>query len=229
MEKEKEEIKELKHTHTLIIEGKEFEWENQFITGAEVKKIGGLPKESKLYLVVADPWDDELIEDEGQVNLARPEIEQFLVKKKLSLTINKERYDWDKQFITGKELRQLANVKPEEDLFLEGDALCENEMIVDDAKIDLARPGIEHFVSKETNVEVTIIVNGAPKKWKKKKITFVEVVIEAFGNYIDKPTMVYTVAYEDGPKQNPEGSMVKGSSVFVKNKMIFHATATDKS
>ena len=41
--------------------------------------------------------------------------------------------------------------------------------------------------------------------------------------------MVYTVAYEDGPKQNPEGSMLKDSVVFVKNEMIFHATATDKS
>ncbi len=41
--------------------------------------------------------------------------------------------------------------------------------------------------------------------------------------------MVYTVAYEDGPKQNPEGSMNKNQDVFVKNKMIFHATATDKS
>jgi hypothetical protein len=229
MKNEKEEIKELKHTHTLIIEGKEFEWANQFIIGAEVKKIGRLPKESKLYLVVADPWDDELIDDETQVNLARPEIEQFLIKKKLSLTINKKRYDWDKQFITAKELRQLGGVNLDEDLFLEGDAPGENELIEDDAKIDLARPGIEHFISKETIVEVTIIVNGTPKKWKKKRITFVEVIIEAFGNYIDKPTMVYTVAYEDGPKQNPEGSMVKGSSVFVKNKMIFHATATDKS
>jgi hypothetical protein len=41
--------------------------------------------------------------------------------------------------------------------------------------------------------------------------------------------MVYTVAYEDGPKQNPEGSMLKGAIVFVKDKMIFHATATDRS
>jgi hypothetical protein len=229
MKNEQEQIQELKHVHTLIVEGKEFEWPNQFISGAEVKKIGGLPKESKLYLVVADPWDDELIEDDTKVNLARPEIEQFLTKKKLSFTINKKKYDWDGQFICGKELRELGEISPEEDIFLSGDAPGENELIEDDTKVDLARPGAEHFISKETIVEITIIVNGTPKKWKKKKITFVEVIIEAFGKYIDKPTMVYTVAYEDGPKQNPEGSMVKGSSVFVKNKMIFHATATDKS
>ncbi|MBK8609371.1 MAG: multiubiquitin domain-containing protein [Chitinophagaceae bacterium] len=143
--------------------------------------------------------------------------------------MNKKEYDWDDQFGTGRQLRELGEVKPEEDIFLEGDSSDEYETIDDDTKIDLARPGIEHFISKEIIVEITIIVNGTPKKWRKKKITFVEVIIEAFGKYIDKPTMVYTVAYEDGPKQNPEGSMVKGSSVFVKNKMIFHATATDKS
>ena len=74
-----------------------------------------------------------------------------------------------------------------------------------------------------------IIVNGSPKPWKEKKISFKEIILLAYGEFIDKPTMVYTVAYEDGPKQNPEGSMAKGTEVFVKNKMIFHATATDKS
>lgn len=224
-----EEKPEARHTHTFLVEGKEFEWSTQYITGAQIKKIAKLSSESEIYLVVTDPWDDELITDNTEVNLARPEIEQFLMKRELSFTINKKEYGWHKQFITGKKLRELGDVKPEEDLFLEGDAPEERELIEEDTKVNLARPGTEHFVSKETVTEVTIIVNGTPKKWKKKKITFVEVIIEAFGSYIDKPTMVYTVAYEDGPKQNPEGSMIKGSSVFVKNKMIFHATATDKS
>ncbi|MBK8609372.1 MAG: multiubiquitin domain-containing protein [Chitinophagaceae bacterium] len=78
----KEETKDLKHAHTFMVEGKEFEWSNQFITGAEIKKIAKLHKEAKLYLVVVDPWDDELINDGTQVNLARPEIEQFVIKKK---------------------------------------------------------------------------------------------------------------------------------------------------
>lgn len=78
-------------------------------------------------------------------------------------------------------------------------------------------------------VEVTIIVNGTPKKWGQKKISFKEVILLAYGTFNENPTMVYTVAYEDGPKQNQEGSMIRGKEVFVQNKMIFHATATDKS
>ena len=82
---------------------------------------------------------------------------------------------------------------------------------------------------KEKDRKQVIIVNGTPKSWEKHKIEFKEVIVLAFDTYVDKPTMVYTVAYEDGPKQNPEGSMRKDSIVFVKNQMIFHATATDKS
>jgi hypothetical protein len=78
--------------------------------------------------------------------------------------------------------------------------------------------------------DVTLIVNGEAKPWGKEKISFKEVIILAFGKYNDDPNWVYTVAYEDGPKQNPNGSMVKGGKeVHVQNKMIFHATATDKS
>jgi hypothetical protein len=77
--------------------------------------------------------------------------------------------------------------------------------------------------------KVKLIVNGTQKEWDKEKINFKEVIILAYGTYNDNPSMSYTVAYEDGPKENPQGSMLKDSVVFVKNKMIFHATATDKS
>jgi hypothetical protein len=76
---------------------------------------------------------------------------------------------------------------------------------------------------------IKIVVNGTQKNWREKQINFKDVVSLAYGTYIDMPTMTYTVAYEDGPKENPEGSMVKDSVVYVKNKMIFHGTATDRS
>lgn len=83
---------------------------------------------------------------------------------------------------------------------------------------------------KDKKKEVTLIVNGEEKPWDKEKISFEEVIILAFGKYNNDPNWVYTVAYEDGPKQNPKGSMVNGGKdVHVQNKMIFHATATDKS
>jgi hypothetical protein len=88
---------------------------------------------------------------------------------------------------------------------------------------------LDHDNHEGNDKGIKIIVNGTLKSWESKQISFKELIILVYGNYIDNPTMVYTVAYEDGPKENREGSMIKDSVVYVKNKMIFHATAADKS
>lgn len=148
-------------------------------------------------------------------------------KRALHLTINGKQYEWHQQYITGAEIRRLGNIPKEDEIFLAVKKPWEDEPIPDDKSVNLARPEIEHFYSKAK--EVIIVVNGTPHKWTKEKISFKEVIVLAFGQYIDKPTMVYTVAYEDGPRQNPEGSMFVGQEVFVKHKMIFNASQTDKS
>lgn len=76
---------------------------------------------------------------------------------------------------------------------------------------------------------IEIIVNGRPKPWPKKLISFEEVVVLAFGSYNNNPNVCYTVTYSKGHHSKPEGSMVKGQEVKVKRKMIFNVTATDKS
>ena len=83
----------------------------------------------------------------------------------------------------------------------------------------------EHGQEKET----TIIVNGREKTWSEKEISFAQVVTLAFGTYVENGTTEYTVTYKRGQGSKPEGSMVKGESVKVKDKMIFNVTATDKS
>jgi hypothetical protein len=150
-------------------------------------------------------------------------------KKVLHLIINGQKHEWFHQYITGSEIRKLGDIPADDEIFLKIEKPWEDELIMDATKVDLARPGLEHFFSREAPKITKIIVNGREKDWDKRQISFKEVVELAFGQYIDKPTMVYTVAYEDGRRQNPEGSMVRGETVFVKNKMIFHATATDKS
>ncbi|HEY5367984.1 MAG TPA: multiubiquitin domain-containing protein [Hanamia sp.] len=149
--------------------------------------------------------------------------------KVLNFTIDGKEYSWNKEYITSAEIRKLAHIPDGNDIWLAIKKPWENELINNDTSVNLARPEIEHFISKQKHADVEIIINGRPVKWDKKQITFVEVITIAYGEYIDKPTMVYTVGYEDGPKENREGSMYKGATVCVKNKMIFHATATDKS
>lgn len=75
----------------------------------------------------------------------------------------------------------------------------------------------------------TIVVNGREKQWSEKEISFEQVVKLAFDNYVDNGNTIYTVTYKRGQGNKPEGSMVKGDVVKVKDKMIFNVTATDKS
>ena len=164
-----------------------------------------------------------------KVDLSRPGVEHFYLKKELRFTINGKSFSWNKQYITGMRLKKLGDIDAEDEIYLKASAGFEDQLIDDETKVDLARPGVEHFVSKDKVVAITLIVNGRPKEWKEKKISFDQVVVLAFGKYDPNPNIVYTVTYDRGPHQNPEGTMVRGDVVRVKNKMVFNATATDKS
>ena len=152
-----------------------------------------------------------------------------LGKPALQLTINGEKYEWHQEYITGVEIRKLGNIPAEDEIFLAIKKPWEDELVPDDKQVNLARPEIEHFYSKDKKFKITLIVNGRPKPWTEKTITFEQVVVLAFGTYDPNPNKIYTVTYDKGPNANPQGTMVRGSKVYVKDKMIFNVTATDKS
>jgi hypothetical protein len=211
-----------------IIEGKEYETCEQYITGAELKHLAGIPLETELFLSISKPYDDELIENDTRVNLARPETEYFFVKRKLHFTINGVPFVWYKQYIRGIQIRELGKISSNDELYLDIPDGWQDDFIEDDEVVDLARPGVEHFVSREKPVSFIIIVNGREKVWKQRKISFEEVVLLAFPNANYEST-AYTVIYSGGTEQNSKGSMVKGDVVFVTNKMNFNVTATNRS
>lgn len=204
-----------------------FKSTKQHSSGLEIKGLAGLPAEADLFLAVTPPWQDERIGNEDRVDLARTEIEHFYVKVSLPYTLNGVAFESRSQYIQGRRLRREGNVPETQDIYLAALSPWEPELIEDDTFVDLARPGANQFFSKD--IAYRLIVNAREDIWKKKKISYAEVVKLAFPNYVDKAEQVYTVTYKKGPAQNPEGSMVKRDTVFVKDKMLFHVTATDKS
>src|SRR5699024_2082489 len=112
----------------------------------------------------------------------------------LYLTINDERYKWHQEYITGAEIRKLGDIPREDKLFLAIKKPWEDEPIPNDKKVNLARPEIEHFYSKDKDDddEITLIVNGRLKPWEEYSITFKQVVVLAFGDYDSNPNKVYT-------------------------------------
>jgi len=76
---------------------------------------------------------------------------------------------------------------------------------------------------------VTVLVNARPKEVASKALTFEEVVALAFENPPTGENVMSTVTYRRGEGNKPEGSLVAGETVKVKEGMIINVTATDKS
>jgi hypothetical protein len=88
----------------------------------------------------------------------------------------------------------------------------------------------KHHLPKDPHPKlVTIIVDGTAHEWPKGKITFAQVVTLEFPDYKPGDGINYSVKYTKGPKENPEGVLVTGASVEVKEGMVFHVTRTGQS
>jgi len=82
---------------------------------------------------------------------------------------------------------------------------------------------------KDDKKEFVIFVNAEEKQWHEKEISFEQVAALAFGSYEDNPDITYTITYKKGIDKKPEGSLTKGQSVHVKDKMRFNASRANKS
>ena len=76
---------------------------------------------------------------------------------------------------------------------------------------------------------VEVIVNGRPKQVHEKELTFREVVALAFENPVFNDTTVYTVTYKRGGGHKPEGTLVDGGTLKVKEGTVINVARTDKS
>ena len=74
----------------------------------------------------------------------------------------------------------------------------------------------------------TIIVNAKEYPWSRKEISYTDVVNLPFPPPHSE-TVMFTVQYSRGPKESPQGTLVKGKSVSIIKGMVFDVTQTDKS
>ncbi|UUY05722.1 multiubiquitin domain-containing protein [Svornostia abyssi] len=77
--------------------------------------------------------------------------------------------------------------------------------------------------------EVTIVVNGRKIDLNRKERLDYEEVVELSG-LPTGPEILFAVTYRNGPRANPEGSMVAGGKpVKIANKMRFSVSPTNRS
>jgi hypothetical protein len=76
---------------------------------------------------------------------------------------------------------------------------------------------------------VTIYVEATPHEWPKGEISFSEVVTLEVPDYSQHPEITYSVKYTKGHGNKPEGVLVPGASVKVKEGMNFSVSDTGQS
>ena len=82
---------------------------------------------------------------------------------------------------------------------------------------------------KEHNKQVTIIVNARTETVLKDDISYTEVIALAFPNPPTGDNVSFTVMYRRGHGNKPEGTLVQGQTVKVKEGMIFDVSPNNKS
>ena len=197
-----------------VIEGKTFETTLEFKTGLELKQLASIPTDTELYLSIDRPYEDELIENDKKINLARPAVEYFFVKKKLKLKIGETVYDWYKQYISRAELVSLGKLNPESEIYLSVKKPWEDELITESTIVDLARPGIEHFyVSDSDNGKmVTILINGNPKVIKRGRYSVSE--IKTLGGIPSTHELEELIEGKLTPLDDNASVLIKGNEQF---------------
>jgi len=126
---------------------------------------------------------------------------------------------------TGIALYALGSLPADRELFREIEGDREDELIPrSEAPLHLTED--EHFHSERA---YEIIVNTRRKNVTKAKLSFNAVVHLAYDPVPTGPNILFTVMYRHGPRQNPEGDMVEGQIVRLKDGMVFDVKHTDRS
>ncbi len=150
--------------------------------------------------------------------------EEAEAKREVRIHIDREPYESGDP-TTGAALYVLGKVGAHRELFREVGGDREDEIVPnDETTVHLKQD--EHFYSEK---DFTIIVNGRKKVVATRELSFKEIVALAFNPVPSGPNVLFTITYEHGPHANPEGSLLEGGTVKIKEGMIFNVTQTNKS
>lgn len=225
------------HEKTLrvCIDGQEYEFDDPKPLGRQLlDKAGKRPvEEFVIYLFL----DNGLMEGIGQdetVDLRKPGIEKFITfetDRIFRFQLDGRSFEWGANLITGLTLKKLAGIDPaSHEVWLENRGHGDDRLIADKETVDLSEEGLERFFTLDGHSkEIEVFVNGRKKVVTTPKVSFSEIVALAFDPIPTGPMIIFTITYRHGPHANPEGNLLEGQTVKVKNGMVFNVTYTDKS
>lgn len=218
--------------HVFKINGKRFESDEPKITGRQLLTIANLePVADYELLYRINEGGFTPIQLDEEVDLKTAGIEGFRAKpyKKLTIKVDDKVIEVEECFMTPIEIMEIAGINSDQFFIKEIRSNNVEVTYKDDTEHRIAITKKSCFVSCAMAKIECVIVNAREKQWTKGEISFEDVVTLQYGSVSNDPNVRYTVNYKRGVPSKPEGSMVRGEVISVKNKMIFNVTQTNKS
>lgn len=200
--------------------------------GAQILEAAGLnPVREYMLLQIMRDGSTKEVRAEDSVDLRQPGLETFVAfhgDRLYRLTLNDRSMDWGTRWITAAVLLTLARVDPAAFEVVLLHPQGQNRVLSGEDRADLDDPGVERFETIPLAIE--IFVNTEPKVVHQRVLDFWQVVRLEYPHADPSQAQAsYTVTYAKGPKANPSGTLVKGQSVVVKQRMEFDVFVTDRS
>jgi hypothetical protein len=144
----------------------------------------------------------------------------------LPFTVNGEKFEWPDEYIKGLELKELARIPLDTPLFLIIERPWENELILNETRVNLARPGIEEFISKEKHPDTIILTIETPKgKWEnvafRKELTISELILKVINKFGFAPDGNYQLKIKGQNDPLPGSSTLEGLHLKDHNTLVF--------
>jgi hypothetical protein len=210
---------------------RDFGFDDRKVTGAQIAEaVGAHPLSDFVVIQQLESLELETLRPTELVDL-KTSTRFFVIRGDVvySFIVDGLNMVWPKKIITGQSIKRLVG-KDDDDT----EVLLEREdqpdkIIGDDDEVRLSSDGVEKLKTRPAQFTVTIIVEGTAHEWHKKKISYTEVVTLEVPDYALHPEITYSVKYTNGPNHHPEGMLVKGESVKVRDGMIFSVSETGQS
>ncbi len=218
-------------TFQIRLNGEKLQVNGHSINGQQVLALGGLePPEDFELLIKLNEKGFEPVQLDEVIDLREPGIEGFHAKpyRKIVVEVDGQPLEIEELFSTPKEILVMIGKDPGQ--YFLNQTIGEREIgYQHDVDHKLAIRNGQVFKSYAIEKSTTIIVNARPHEVHGKEISYNEVVTLAFPDFPQHPERTYSVTYERGHGNKPEGILSPGGSVKVKNKMVFRVKFTGQS
>ncbi|OMQ93640.1 multiubiquitin domain-containing protein [Burkholderia pseudomallei] len=154
----------------------------------------------------------------------------FHTDRDFKLTLDGRQLIWGMSVIKGEALYVLSGIDADQAVYLEVRGGTDR-LIEPGDSVDLAEPGVEHFITAPRPIKgYVIVVNSRDEPVPGQKVTFEQVVQLAFPGAPVDPKVRYSMTYRNAVSNPHAGELAEGGTVEVKHHgTIFNVTKTVQS